>query len=63
VNPKSAATQWLFAGRRRLGVYYAAAARDFPTVNLLAQKIGNDWDYTIWNDKSYVDSVLAWARQ
>lgn len=50
-------------GDMNILMYYAVAARDFKTADLLAKKIGDDWDYWLWGDKAHVDSMLAWVRQ
>lgn len=44
-------------------LFYAMAARDFKTADLLATKIGDDWDRSFWGDKATYDSVLLWIRQ
>lgn len=52
-----------WTGDMNVLMYYGVAANDRATVNLLAQKIGDAWDYSLWKDKSYVDSIVAWARR
>jgi hypothetical protein len=44
-------------------MYYAIAAKDCKTINMLIEKIGDDWNYSIWTDKANVDSMLARLRQ
>jgi hypothetical protein len=44
-------------------MYYAIAAQDCGTINPLIEKIGDDWNYSIWTNKEFVDSMLALLRQ
>ena len=43
-------------------MYYALAARDFKSASLLSEKIGDDWEPTLWGDREHLNATLAWMR-
>jgi hypothetical protein len=43
--------------------FFAVAAKDFNTADLLAKKIGDDWEYSLWGGKTYVDAMLSYIWQ
>jgi hypothetical protein len=44
-------------------LYYALAARDLQTADLLVSKIGDDWERSYWRDQETYDGVKLWIRQ
>jgi hypothetical protein len=40
----------------------AVSARDITYAKTALRHIGNDWDASVWKQKQYFDSVVAWAN-
>ena len=44
-------------------MYYAVAALDKKTAAMLAKKIGDKWEPSVWTEKKYYDAAVTWTNQ